>query len=143
MSDNATYIDEIEREVYMREKVYPGLVKAGKMTQVDADRKTALISNIARLFEYAERAGVPATEITLPFHPPGIPFHTTTLAPQIQEVEKEIVQRIRRINRLHPSTSTYGLALYQLQLMRDILSILRHIQNTHTSAQAQLNLFPA
>jgi hypothetical protein len=142
MSDNATYIEEIEREVYMREKVYPGLVKAGKMTQVDADRKTALIANIARLFEYAEHFDMPATEITLPFHPPGITFHTTTLAPQIHEIEKEIVQRIRRINRLHPSTSTYEIAIYQLQLMREILSIIRHIQNTHNAAQAQLNLFP-
>jgi hypothetical protein len=141
MQDNATYIAEIHREVAMRAKVYPGLVKAGKMTQAAADTKIALMSQAARIFQYAEDTATPVHEITLPFSHAGSPFYTTTLEPIINEVNNEIHARIRRIDRLAPNTGTYEHAMYELGLMREIIGILRLIQHANTVAQTQLNLF--
>jgi hypothetical protein len=141
MQDNATYIAEINREVAMRRQVYAGLVKAGKMTQTEADRKTTIMANVARVFEYAEHTATQVHEITLPFAHEGSPFYTTTLAPLIHEVNEEIYQRIRRIDRLQPNTSTYEHAMHQLRLMREIIGILRLIQNTYTTEKSQPNLF--
>lgn len=39
-------IDELKRELAMREKVYPRWIYEGKMTKVDAENKKALIQSI-------------------------------------------------------------------------------------------------
>lgn len=51
MSTISEMIDEVRREIAMREHVYPGRVAAGKMTQAQADKKTAIMVEIADVLE--------------------------------------------------------------------------------------------
>lgn len=139
----AEYIAELNREIEMRGKVYPGRVKAGKMTQATADKKTELIRNVAALFKGAAEHGVPVIEIRLPvFHLlPGASFPITTLEPHIKEIMTEIQYRCDRIERLPIPSATREHALYQLRLFREILEILRHIQGEHVKKTTQTTLF--
>lgn len=41
-------IEEARRESFMRRRVYPNQVRAGRMTQADADRKIDLMEAIIR-----------------------------------------------------------------------------------------------
>lgn len=51
MSSITEMIAECRREVGMREHVYPGRVAAGKMTQANADKKIAIMLEIAETLE--------------------------------------------------------------------------------------------
>lgn len=46
LANGAALIAEAEREIRMRNRVYPGLVSRGKMTQEDADRQIGLMREI-------------------------------------------------------------------------------------------------
>jgi len=51
MSSITEMIDECRREVKMREHVYASRVEAGKMTQTNADKKIAIMLEIAETLE--------------------------------------------------------------------------------------------
>lgn len=51
MSSLTEMIAEVRREVAMREHVYPPRVEAGKMTQAAADKKVAIMIEIADVLE--------------------------------------------------------------------------------------------
>jgi len=51
MSTISEMIAECRREVGMREHVYPGRVEAGRMTQANADKKVAIMVEIAETLE--------------------------------------------------------------------------------------------
>lgn len=136
----AEYIAELHREIKMRQQVYPGRVKSGKMTQATADKKTELIRGIAALFHAAQLHGLEPVEMRLPFYEPdGSPFPVTSLEPHIKEVGHEITYRIDRIDRLIGASRE--LALDQLRLFREILAILQRIQNEHINKNTQTTLF--
>lgn len=44
-------IAELRREIAMRERVYPGWVSAGRMTEARASRQTAVLRSILRDYE--------------------------------------------------------------------------------------------
>ena len=136
----AEYIAELHREIKMRQQVYPGRVKAGKMTQATADKKTELIRGVAAIFSAAQLHGVQPIEMRLPFYEPdGSPYPVTTLEPHIKELNSEITYRIGRIERLIGASREH--AMHQLRLIREILDILRHIQGEHTNKITQTTLF--
>lgn len=136
----ADHIAELHREIEMRRRVYPGRVKAGKMTQVSADKKTELIRGIAALFSAAALEGIQPIEMRLPFYEPdGSPFPVTSLEPHIKELYHEISYRVDRIERLIGASREH--AQHQLRLIREILDILSHIQGKHTNRNTQLTIF--
>jgi len=140
MNTIAAHLQELAREYQMRLRVYPGLVKQGKMTQPTADKKAELIRSVASIFSAAIQQGVDVTDLRLPITiPEAGHFPITTLAPHIKEAESEIAYRIKRINRL--SGATKEIAKGQLNLMRQILAILQHIQTQHNSPTSQGKLF--
>jgi hypothetical protein len=51
MSTISEMIQEIQREISMREHVYPSRVEAGKMTQASADKKIAIMMEIVEVLE--------------------------------------------------------------------------------------------
>lgn len=137
----AEYIAEINREVDMRRKVYPGQVKLKKMTQATADKKTELIRQIGVLFHAAQLGGIHPTEIQLPiYEPDGSPFPITTLAPHITEANHELTHRAYRVDRLIGATREN--ALYHIRLLREIIRILEQIQGTYIQKTTQQTLFP-
>lgn len=148
MTDITEYIAELQREIKMRQQVYPGRVRTLKMSQATADKKTALMQNILMLFAAAQMFGVLPEHMhlsditTLPFiEPDGNPFPISDLAPHIKECESEIAWRIHRLGGpMGKATRTH--AERQLQLLKEILEILQRIQGlTRPVSQAQLSLF--
>lgn len=134
------YIAELKREISMRRQVYPGRVRSNKMTQASADKKTNLMENVLALFTLAEQHGIQPDEIRLPIKFTEAPSQTTTLEPHIREVELEIEWRIDRYGTL-TGAATKEHALYQLDIMRNILSILQRIQGAHIITTTQTTLF--
>jgi hypothetical protein len=48
-------VEEAQREAFMRRRVYPRQVEAGRMTQQDADRRIDLMEGIAARLKAAGR----------------------------------------------------------------------------------------
>lgn len=134
------YILELDRELRMREQVYPGRVRTRKMTQAAADRKTELMRQVRAIFYLAQECDLQPDEIKLPFTFTGAPFPTTTLEPHIREVQIEIEWRVQRFGTL-TGAATKEHALYQLDLMRHILQALQKIQGTYINQTTQTTLF--
>lgn len=134
------YIAELNREISMRRQVYPGRVRSNKMTQAAADKKINLMQNVLALFTLAEQHGIQPDEISLPIKFTDAPSQTTTLQPHIHEVNLEIEWRIERYGTLR-GAATKEHALYQLDIMRHILSILQRIQGAHIVSTTQTTLF--
>jgi hypothetical protein len=48
----AEQIAEVEREIAMRARVYPGLIAAGKLSQALADRQTACLAGALKTLQW-------------------------------------------------------------------------------------------
>ena len=48
-------LNEVLREIRQRQRVYPRLIAAGKLSQADADRQIAIMREIADDYRYGER----------------------------------------------------------------------------------------
>ncbi len=48
MFSNEEKLKEVARELAMRERVFPMMVKTGKLKQEDADRRMAILKEIAK-----------------------------------------------------------------------------------------------
>ena len=139
MHTTEEYIAELEREVQMREKVYPGRVTQGKLTQAAADRKVELIESLIRVFRAAADLDCHPQDLSLPISMP--PAQLTSLEPHLREVEQEIKWREHILLRSNYGRATRQIKLDQLQILREILEHLRAIQNRHQARQTQTTLF--
>lgn len=140
MTDTTEYIAELDREIKMLEKIYPGLVKAGKMSQANAEKKIELIRGIAALFRAAQSFDLQPIEIRLPFYEHnGSPFPFTTLEPHIREIDNRRNNLYTRAKRLTGASREY--AIRNLRLIREILDILRYIQSESINKSTQTKLF--
>lgn len=131
-----TYADEAWRELKMRKQVYPGRVKAGKMTERSAYKKIRIMEEIANVFELLIIGHEKDFEINLPIYQPnGEPKPIRTLEPHIDEIESEIQWRKRRITSLIGATKE--LAQNQLALMIEMKKVLIKIQDGKTEPTQQ------
>lgn len=129
------YESEISRETAMRRQVYPGRVKARKMSQALADKKIELMREIGALFHTAAFMAIEPENMTLPFYEvDGSPFPITTIEPHIKEVESEIQWREYRLQNTRLGKASHAAASDQLQTMREIRAILKKIQAAATGA---------
>lgn len=62
LANGAALIAEAEREIRMRNRVYPGLVSRGKMTQEDADRQIGLMREIVNVITNIVQPPLPVAQ---------------------------------------------------------------------------------
>lgn len=135
------FIAEISREIEMRNKVYPGRVSAGKMTQANADKKIILMKNIRAVLEHgADSEGCLALRLPIRIH---ANFVISTLDPHLKEVQGEIKWRetLLEKNGAAYGAATKALKKHQLALMRSVASILSHIITESAGTAEQQKLF--
>lgn len=138
-------IAEVDREVEMRRKVYPGRVLHGKMSQPNCDKKIILMDSVAAILRHAEQTAADPFQLRLPIRLEGSKSVISSLDRHIAEISTELNWRevLWQKNSGAYGRATRATKKDQLEAMRQVLAIFEHIQknNATNAPEAQGKLF--